>query len=67
MDDELVLSGDLPAVTILRMERRGELRRLARGVYTTAPDPAHFVRANLHAIAGRLFPKAIIMAAWRGS
>ncbi len=60
MIDSLVVAGDLPAMVISRMERRGELRRLSRGVYTTAADPERYVKANLYNIVGRLFPNAVI-------
>ena len=35
MDNEIVFAGDLPSQTISDMVRRGDLRRLARGIYTT--------------------------------
>jgi hypothetical protein len=58
--EKLVLAGDLPAMTISRMEKRGELHRLARGAYTTAADPQRFVSTNVHVVAGRLFPNGVI-------
>jgi hypothetical protein len=62
VDKPIVLAGDLPASTISGMVSRGELRRLATGIYSrdTTSDPGDTVRAHWDTIAGRLFPNAVI-------
>jgi hypothetical protein len=54
------LRADAPAATISDRVRRGELVRLARGVYTrdASSDPAAVVAREWHDIAGRMFPDA---------
>lgn len=62
MDTSLVFSADVPAATISDRMRRGQLARLAPGVYTTdvTSDPAAVVAREWPAIAGRIFPRAVI-------
>jgi hypothetical protein len=57
-----VFAGDAPAATLSDRVQRGELRRLATGVYTTdtTSDPAQVVKAEWHTIVGRLYPDAVI-------
>lgn len=60
-NDELVFSaGRYDAVS--RAAGRGEVVRLAPGVYTTvvAENPEHVVRRNLHRIVGRVMPDAVV-------
>ena len=59
-ENRVVLAGDLPAMTISRLVARGELTRLARGVYTASNDPENFVRQHFLEIAGRVFPQSVI-------
>jgi hypothetical protein len=58
----IVLSKDQPAATINKRVRRGELARLARGVYTTQVDrdPEDVVREHVFEIVGRMLPGAVI-------
>src|SRR5476649_2892312 len=58
----IVFAADAPPSTISARVRRGELARLALGVYTTdvASEPATVVRREWHTIAGRLLPNAVI-------
>ena len=62
MDNDLIFTGDLPRQTISDRVRRGELRPLATGVYTT--DMVSTLEAMVaqywHIIVGRLFPNAVI-------
>lgn len=61
MESLLVFSGDLPASTISSRVARGDLIRVASGVYVEkGHDVATAVRSHWHAIAGRLFPGAVI-------
>ncbi|HEX6450231.1 MAG TPA: Fic family protein [Trebonia sp.] len=62
MDKSIVFAGDLPAATLSDRVRRGELARLATGVYTTdvTADPANVVSREWHTIAGHMFPDAVI-------
>ena len=60
MTEKLILAGDLSAMTISRMERRGEIHRIARGIYTTAADRERYVAAKLYEVVGRIFPDAVI-------
>jgi Fic/DOC family len=62
MDTTVVFAADLPAATISDRVRRGQLARLATGVYTTdvTSDPAAVVVREWHVIAGRMFPRAVI-------
>ncbi len=60
-NDELVFSvGQYNAVS--RLAARGELMRLAPGVYTNrvAEQPERVVRRNLHRIVGRVIPDAVV-------
>jgi hypothetical protein len=62
VDTTIVLAADAPAATISGRVRRGELVRLATGVYTSdvTSDPAAVVAREWHDIAGRMFPGAVI-------
>ncbi|HEV2372367.1 MAG TPA: Fic family protein [Streptosporangiaceae bacterium] len=62
MDTSVVFAADLPAATISDRVRRGELSRLAVGVYTSdvKSDPAAVVAREWHTIFGRMFPGAVI-------
>ena len=62
MDTVVVFAGDLPAATISDRVRRGQLVRLATGVYTTdvRSDPAAVVVREWHVIVGGMFPSAVI-------
>jgi len=57
-----VFSGDLPQSTLSNRVARGELVRLAHGVYTTEvhADPKDVVSAQWPEIVGRLLPGAVI-------
>ena len=59
---ELIFAGEAPAATLSARVRRGELRRLARGIYTTnlSDPPEEVVRRNRWAITSTLFPGAVI-------
>jgi hypothetical protein len=61
-DMALVFAADTPAATISDRVRRGQLVRLATGIYTddVTSDPAEVVAREWHAIAGRMFPRAVI-------
>ena len=60
--DEIVYATDLPGATLSGRVRRGELRRLARGVYTTdiRTPVDRVVRRHWRDIVGRLYPNAVI-------
>jgi len=60
--DTIVFSRDQPAATISKRVSRGELVRLARGVYTTEVerDPVEVVREHAFDIVGQMFPGAVI-------
>ncbi|WP_109509523.1 Fic family protein [Nocardioides speluncae] len=62
MDNGLVFSSELPPATIADRVRRGELTRIATGVYSTeiGRSVEEVVRAHLFDIAGRLLPGAVI-------
>jgi len=62
VDTTIVFAADAPAATISDRVRRGELTRLATGVYTSdvTSDPAAVVAREWHNIAGRMFPDAVI-------
>lgn len=62
MDKTIVFTGDMPEATLLRAVRRGDLVRLAQGVYTsdTSTDPAVVVKREWHRIVGHLYPGAVI-------
>jgi Fic/DOC family protein len=60
--NEIIFTGDLPRQTISDRVRRGELRALTTGVYTTdmASTSETIVARYWHIIVGRLFPDAVI-------
>ncbi len=62
MANTVVFASDLPAATIADRVRRGQLTRLAAGVYTddVQSDPAVVVAREWHVIAGRMFPDSVI-------
>lgn len=62
MDNEIVFADDAPRATISDRVRRGTLRRLASGVYTSDLDakPEDIIRRNIHTIVGRLLPDSVI-------
>lgn len=62
MNSDLVFSADHPASTISSRAARGDLVRLAPGVYTsdTQRTPQDAVRAGMYEIAGRLVPRAVV-------
>lgn len=62
MDTTIVFAADAPAATISDRVRRGELVRLATGVYTSdvTSAPAAVVAREWHTIAGGMFPDAVI-------
>jgi hypothetical protein len=62
VDTTIVFAADAPAATISDRVRRGELIRLATGVYTSdvTSDPAAVVAREWHTIAGGMFPGAVI-------
>lgn len=58
----IVFAGDVPPATIADRVRRGQLVRLATGVYTTDIDtePERVTSREWHTIVGRLYPAAVI-------
>ena len=62
MDTTIVFASDVPPATIAGRVRRGELVRLAAGVYTSdvTSDPDAVTTREWPAIAGGLFPGAVI-------
>jgi hypothetical protein len=62
MDTTVVFAADIPAATISDRVRRGQLVRLATGIYTSdvTSDPAVVVRREWHTIFGTMFPRAVI-------
>lgn len=62
MDTTVVFAADVPAATISDRVRRGQLVRLATGIYTSdvTSDPAAVVGREWHAIVGRMYPRAVI-------
>ena len=62
MDTTVVFAADVPAATISDRMRRGQLVRLATGIYTSdvTSDPAVIVGREWHAIVGRMFPGAVV-------
>ncbi|CAN5486712.1 Fic family protein [soil metagenome] len=62
MDNPIVFAEDLPDSTIHDRVARGDLVRLARGIYTTdvATDPTEVVRRSWRDIVGRRFPGAVV-------
>ena len=60
--DEIIFAEDLPPATISGRVKRGDLRRLATGIYatdTTSP-PGDVMRRHAYVIAGRLYPEGVI-------
>jgi len=62
MDNRIIFADDVPDSTLHDRVNRGELVRLARGVYTTevAADPSDVVRRSWREIVGRRFPDAVV-------
>lgn len=62
MISSIVLAADQPSATISRRVARGELRRLATGVYTTDvdSDPSLVTKREWHTIVGGMLPGAVI-------
>jgi fido (protein-threonine AMPylation protein) len=62
VDNEIVFASDMPSQTISDMVRRGDLRPLARGIYTTdtTSRPVAIVARHWHTIVGHEFPDAVI-------
>jgi hypothetical protein len=62
VDTSIVFAADVPAATISDRVRRGELVRLATGVYTSdvTSGPVEVVAREWHTIAGGLLPGAVI-------
>ncbi len=62
MINELIFTGDLPRQTISDRVRRGQLRPVTTGVYTTdlASSLEAIVAQYWHIIVGRLLPDAVI-------
>lgn len=58
----LVFADELPRSTIASRVARGELIRLASGIYSTevGREPDDIVREHLYEIVGRLMPKGVI-------
>jgi hypothetical protein len=58
----IVFASDAPAATLSERVRRGEIVRLASGVYTSdsTSDPAAVTAREWPAIAGGLFPSAVV-------
>lgn len=61
-NDRIVFAGDQPAQTISSQLKRGEMRRIARGIYTTDLTTSFeiLVRNHWREIASRQFPDAVI-------
>jgi hypothetical protein len=62
VDTTIIFAADAPAATISDRSRRGELIRLATGVYTSevTSSPAAVVAREWYTIAGRMFPGAVV-------
>jgi fido (protein-threonine AMPylation protein) len=62
MDNGIIFADELPDSTLHDRVRRGELMRLARGVYSTEvdADPSDVVRRAWREIVGRRFPDAVV-------
>lgn len=62
MDNEIVFAGDMPSQTISDRVRRGTLRQLARGIYTTdtSSSAEAVVARHWHTIVGHEFPEAVV-------
>jgi hypothetical protein len=59
---EILFAGDVPSSTLADMERRGAIRRLARGIYTRnlTDPPEAVVHRNWITIVGHQLPNAVI-------
>jgi hypothetical protein len=62
MDSTIVFAEDLPDSTIHDRVARGNLARLARGIYTTDThaEPSDVARQSWREIVGRRFPEAVV-------
>lgn len=62
MDTTIVFAEDLPDSTIHDRVARGDLARIARGIYTTdtLTDPTEVVRRSWREIVARRFPDAVV-------
>ena len=62
MDNGIIFTEDVPDSTMHDRFNRGELVRLARGVYSTdvETDPSDVVRRTWREIVGRRFPDAVV-------
>lgn len=62
MNTTIVFASEVPAATLSDRVSRGELVRLAPGVYTSdvTSDPAAVTAREWHAIGGGMFPDAVI-------
>lgn len=62
MDSRIVFTEDLPSSTLHDGVTRGELVRLARGIYSVDvdADPADVVRRSWREVVGRRFPGAVV-------
>src|SRR5882757_4552537 len=60
--NSIIFASDQPRTTISRRVDRGQLVRLATGVYTTDVEaaPEKVVSAEWHTIVGGLYPDAVI-------
>lgn len=61
LNQDVIFSGDMAASTLSKLVARGELNRIAPGVYLRATDdPAKVVRSRITEIAARLLPGSVI-------
>ena len=62
MDNGIVFADDVPDSTLHDRVNRGEIVRLARGIYSTEveADPSDVVRREWREIVGRRFPHAVV-------
>ncbi|MGK2958237.1 MAG: Fic family protein, partial [Acidimicrobiales bacterium] len=62
MDNRIIFADDVPDSTLHDRVQRGELVRLARGIYTTEVDgePSDVVRRSWREIVSRRFPGAVV-------
>jgi fido (protein-threonine AMPylation protein) len=62
MDNRIIFADDVPDSTLHDRVNRGELVRLARGVYSSEvnADPSDVVRRSWREIVGRRFPDAVV-------
>jgi hypothetical protein len=71
MDNTIIFTEDLPDSTVHDRATRGDLVRLAHGIYSTdvGSDPSDVVRRSWREIVGRRFPNAVVTdrsAVWAG-